>query len=226
MARPPLKCIHREKRRKWAENNMKVNFENVLFTDECRATLDGPDGWSRGWYDAQLPPPQRLRRQQGGGGIMFWASIINNEMVGPFRVKDGVKITAETYTAFLKEFLLPWYKKKSLSFRKKLILMHDNAPSHAARLTLGFLNKSLVKNATVMEWPPYSPDLDPIENMWSIIKRKVYASGKQFSSKDELWNVIKGAAKDISADEISKLTSSMDRRLIAVVANHGAYIKY
>ena len=84
MARPPLKCIHHEKRLKWAENNMKVNFEKVIFTDECRATLDGPDGWSRGWYDAQLPPPQRLRRQQGGGGIMFWAGIINNEMVGPF----------------------------------------------------------------------------------------------------------------------------------------------
>ena len=210
MARPPLKCIHREKRLKWAENNMKVNFENVIFMNECRATLDGPDGWSRGRYDAQLPPPRRLRRQQGGGGIMFWAGIINNEMVGPFRVKDRVKITAETYTAFLKEFLLPWYKKKSLSFRKKLIFMHNNAPSHAARLTLGFLNKLLVKNATIIEWPPYSPDLNPIENIWSIIKCNIYANGKQFSSKDELWNVIKGAAKDISADEISKLTSSMD----------------
>ena len=42
---------------------MKVNFENVIFKDECRATmdvLDGPDGWSRGWCDAQLPSPQRL----------------------------------------------------------------------------------------------------------------------------------------------------------------------
>ena len=107
-----------------------------------------------------------------------------------------------------------------------MIFMHDNAPSHAARLTMGFLKKSLVKNATIMEWLPYSPDLNLIENMWSIIKRKVYANGKQFSSKDELWNVIKSAAKDISTDEISKLTSSMDQRLIAVVANHGAYIKY
>ena len=71
-----------------------------------------------------------------------------------------------------------------------------------------------------------SPDLNPNGNMWSIIKRKVYANGKQFSSKDELWNVIKDAAKEISADEISKLTSSIDRRLIAVVANHDAYIKY
>ena len=147
-------------------------------------------------------------------------------MVGPFRVKDGVKITAETYTAFLKECLLPWYKKKSLSFRKKIIFMHDNSPSHAACLTVGFLKKLLVKNATVMEWPPYSPDLNLIDNMWSIIKHKVYANGKQFSSKNELWNAIQSAANDISADEISKLTSSMDRRLIAVVAHHGAYIKY
>ncbi len=105
MGSPPLKCIHREKRRKWAENNNKVNFENVIFTNECRATLYGPDSWNRGCYDTQSPP-QRLRRQQGGG-VVYWAGIMNSEMVGPFIVTDGVKITAETYTAFLKEFLLP-----------------------------------------------------------------------------------------------------------------------
>ena len=60
LSRPPLKSVYREKRLKWAENNMKVNFENVIFTNECRATLDGLDGWSRGWYDAQFPSPQRL----------------------------------------------------------------------------------------------------------------------------------------------------------------------
>ncbi len=49
---------------------------------------------------------------------------------------------------------------------------------------------------------------------------------QQFSSKDELWNVIQAAAKDISADEVSKRPSSMDRRLIAVIANQCAYIKY
>ena len=135
MGSPPLKCVHLEKRLKSAESghNMKGNFENVIFTEECRVTLDDPDGFSRGWYDTQSPPPRRLPRQQVSGGIMYWAEIINNE--GPFRVEDGLKIIAETYTAFFKDFLLPWYKK-SLSFRKKMILMHDNAPSHAARLTL------------------------------------------------------------------------------------------
>ena len=226
VVRPPLRKVHRENRIKWAEKYMKVNFGKVLFTDECRATLDGPDGWRRGWYDMQASPPQRVRRQQGGGGVIIWAGIIDDEVVGPFRVKDGVKMTAEMYVSFLKEFLQPWYKKKSVSFRRNMIFMQDNAPSHAARFTTDFLKKFLVKSAQIMEWPACSPDLNPIENLWSVIKRKIYAGGKQFGSKDELWNAIQVAVKEISADDVKKLTSSVDRRLLSVVANHGAYIKY
>ncbi len=47
--RPPLNNVHKQKRLQWAHTNMKTNFQTVLFTDECRATLDGPDGWSSGW---------------------------------------------------------------------------------------------------------------------------------------------------------------------------------
>ena len=129
LVRPPLKQVHREKRLEWAKTYLKQNFEFVLFTDECRATLDGPDGWRRGWCDTKALCPQRIRRQQGGGGVMFWAAIIHDELVGPFRVKDGVKMTATTYIAFLREHWLPWYKKKSLAFRNKMVFMQDNAPS-------------------------------------------------------------------------------------------------
>ena len=53
---------------------MKVNFQTVLFTDECRGTLDGPDGWSRGWLVNGMTRPPR-RWQQGGGCVMFWAAL-------------------------------------------------------------------------------------------------------------------------------------------------------
>ena len=69
---------------------------------------------------------------------MFWAAIIGNKLVGPFRVADGVKMTAKLYIDFIKEHLVPWHKKKNLSFRKKMVFMHDNAPSHAARLSTEF----------------------------------------------------------------------------------------
>ena len=132
---PPLKDVHKKKRMDWAKNNIKVNFQSVLFNDKCRATLDGPDGWRRGWNCKEGPRLERIRRHQVGGGVMFWATIIGNKMFGPFRVSDGVKMTAKVYMDFLKKHLVPWYTKKKLAFRKKMVFMHDNAPSHAARLT-------------------------------------------------------------------------------------------
>ena len=39
---------------------------------------------------------------------MIWASIIGDELVGPFRVPDGLKLTAATYCEFLKTALEPW----------------------------------------------------------------------------------------------------------------------
>ena len=195
---------------------MKVNFQTVLFTDECRATLDGPDGWTRGWFCKEGPRPHRIRRQQGSGGMMFWAAIIGNELVGPFRVADGVKMSAKLYIDFIKEHLVPWHKK-NLSFRKRMVFMHDNGPSHAARLTTEYLQSVFARHVKIMQWPACSPDLNPIENLWSILKRKLYSGGRQYTSKDDLWNAVLTAAKDISSDDIESLTSSMYQRLFSLI---------
>ena len=78
-----------------------------------------------GWLLHGITPQSKIRRQQGGGGVMIWAGIINNHIVGPFRVPDGVKMCAESYVDFLKKNFPPWYKKQPLLARKR---MHDNAP--------------------------------------------------------------------------------------------------
>ena len=65
--------------------------------------MDHADGWARGWYDTKAVCPQRIRRHQEGSRVMFWAAIIHDKLVGPFRVKDNVKMKAPTYIAFLKE---------------------------------------------------------------------------------------------------------------------------
>ena len=109
---PPLTSRHKTKRVEWARNYMKVDFQTVLFTDECRATLDGPDGWSRGWLVNGMTRPSRGRRQQGGGSVMFWAALIGRDVVGPFRVPDGLKMNAQSYTKFLQDNFIPWYRKR------------------------------------------------------------------------------------------------------------------
>ena len=186
--RAPLKGIHKKKRMDWAKNNMKVNSQSVLFTDECRATLDGPDRWMRGWYCKESPRPERIRREQCRGGVMVWAAIIGNELVGPFSVSDGVKMTVKVYMDLLKKHLFPWYKEKKSPFRKNMVFMCDNTPFHAARLTTEYLNSVFARHGKIMQWPACST-FSPAEDS---------TPPRMITDRD----VILTAAKDISSYEI------------------------
>ena len=76
-----------------------------------------------------------------------------------------------------------------------------------------------------MTWPPSSPDLNPIENLWGIIKADVYRGNKQFTHKNDLWNSIVDSCRKIEPETIKRLTMSMDERIIKVLKSNGDYIK-
>ena len=75
-----------------------------------------------------------------------------------------------------------------------------------------------------MLWPACSPDLNPIENFWSM--RKICEDGKQYSSKNCLWEAIQSCAAAVDKDTINTLTGSMNNRLIKVMGAKGGYIHY
>ena len=163
---------------------MKVNFSKVLFTDESRATLDGLVGWVINRWDCH----QRLRCQQEGGSIITWTSIIEGIMVGLWKVPDSMKITADAYIVFLKEHLEFWKKKtQRITFRKTTVFMQDNVPPYATHKAMEYQQKLDFCGPQKTNWPANSPDLNPIEKLWSILKRHVYENGRQFRIKDDLW---------------------------------------
>ena len=104
--------------------------------------------------------------------------------------------------------------------------MHDNATSHASRYTTVGLIKWGIKDNKLMKWPPYSPDLNPVENLWLIVKEEVYVCRKQHNSREELWNAVNNAANNVSKDIIRNLTSLVDKRLLSLVQKNGGYIKH
>jgi len=66
------------------------------------------------------------------------------------------------YPLKIKEYLLPLHKKKKYKYQQ------DNAPCHTSFKLLSFFSKHKIE---VMYWPPNSPDLNPIENIWNLTKK-------------------------------------------------------
>ncbi|KAG3113484.1 hypothetical protein PI125_g7294 [Phytophthora idaei] len=77
-----------------------------------------------------------------------------------------------------------------------------------------------------MEWPAKSPDLNPIENMWGVLARAVYANGRQFETRRSFISTIKRCWAEITTAYMQNLLNSMPKRCVAVLELQGAKKKY
>ena len=84
---------------------------------------------------------------------------------GPLVEVKG-KNTAESYIETLKTYLLPEIQLAE----GPVLFQQDNARIHKTRAVMSFLEKNRIET---FEWPPQSPDLSPIENIWNAMKMKL-----------------------------------------------------
>ena len=82
------------------------------------------------------------------------------------------------------DFMIP--SAEDLYGDADLIFQQDLAPAHTARSTKTWFDAHAI---TVLDWPANSPDLNPIENLWGILKRKM--RGTRPNNKEELTASIK-----------------------------------
>ncbi|GBM47376.1 Transposable element Tc3 transposase [Araneus ventricosus] len=95
---------------------------------------------------------------------------------------------------------------------------HDNAPIHTSIAMNIYLNS---KSVTVLEWPPVSPELNPIENVWCIMSRKVYEKGGQFYSVNGLKRAIESAWYNFELEILQTLIMSLEKHVYDDILNNG-----
>ncbi|XP_072006292.1 uncharacterized protein [Engystomops pustulosus] len=71
-----------------------------------------------------------------------------------------------------------------------------------------------ITGENLMVWPQSSPEFNPIGNLWSIIKQKIYEGGRPITSTQQLSEAILTSCKEIPTETLQKLTSSMDARIV------------
>jgi len=103
------------------------------------------------------------------------------------------------------------------------IFQQDGAPIHKSNSTLSFLEQKKVR---LLDWPSRSPDLNPMENLWSELSRRVYAHGRQYRSKVELEAAIHAEWANIPLSTLRNLTNSMKNRIFEVIMAQGGYTSY
>ena len=93
--------------------------------------------------------------------------------------------------------------------------------THNAKSTTSWFARNSIP---VLDWPANLPDLNPIENLWGIVKRKMRNTRPH--NTDELKSAIKSTWASITPQECHRLIMSMPRRIDAVIRARGGPTKY
>lgn len=196
----------------------QVSLLQIIWTDEKKFNLDGCDGNKSYWHDIRKDRQFLSRRNFGGGGVMVWASFTSTGRVKLAFVPKKMK--SKGYQFVLRRCLLPFFRRNR---NKNFILMQDNAPIHASQSTQSWLQR---KNIPLLEWPPNSPDLNPLENIWGIMVRRIYEGNRQYSNICELKKAIVHAWHSIDQKIIDNLVLSMDNRIFQATQRNGGPTDY
>ena len=103
--------------------------------------------------------------------------------------------------------------------RMDYTFQQDNGAIHVSRQTKAWLD---AHHISMLEWPACSPHLNPIENLWGIVVRHVYADNRHFDSCNDLKATIKATWATIDRQTLTNLIQSVPNWIFEVIQRSGA----
>lgn len=221
--KPLVNKPNRTKRIRYAKTMMEKPFsywKNVLWSDESKFNLFGSDGKIMVWrskteeFSPQCIVPT-IKHQ--GGSVMVWGCF-SRDGVGNLHFIEGT-MDRFVYREILQKNLIQSAKKLGLG--RKVVFQHDNDPKHTAAVIKDWLKNEHIE---VLKWPPFSPDLNPIEHLWDELERRM--KKHQPTNKDELKRYLLQEWLAIGRDVTEKLVDSVPNRLYECLKMNGYPTRY
>lgn len=223
--KPLLSEINIKKRLEFAKKYRYESIEfwkKVIFIDEIKFNIYHSDGKQQRVWRKQNEALKRKNIapsvKHGGGNVMVWGAVGYHGVVNMEFIQETMN--QHIYINILKRNLAESARKNQCE--RDFYFYQDNDPKHKAWNTKMWL---LYNCPHVIETPPQSPDLSPIEHLWEHLDRKVRIN-QTVSNKSTLMNAISTEWERIDPDVTMKLVESMPRRLEAVIKAKGHHTKY
>jgi len=218
-----------KKRYAWAKtlrNWTEEDWKRVVFSDESIIQCKSAGSrYVRRRVGEQFHPDCVTQRVKHPTQVMVW-SVISFYGTGRLYIVEGT-MKQEQYRKVIENRLLPqlrdWALKKGQQGTGDFIFMHDGAPCHKAKAVTEYLR---VNDVQVLEWPGNSPDMNPIENIWGILKAEM--SKKTITTRTQLVEelIAVWVRDEKFSSKCEALVQSMPARIQALLKAKGSFTKY
>ena len=224
--KPFLSKKHRKQRLDFAQKyaNWTVeDFKRVIWSDETKINRLGSDGLKWTWRKPQHAIQDYHVQgtfKHGGGSLMFWGCMTWNGAGQACKIEGTLDSTL--YCEILSDNLLGTADYFQMD-RDYFVFQQDNDPKHTSRLAKDWFNQNRVN---LMDWPPQSPDMNPIEHLWHALKQRLQTYPEPPKGIHELWERLQDEWLKIPVETCQNLISSMLSRIQTLLKAKGGYTKY
>jgi hypothetical protein len=213
--------VNQIKRVKWCKEHLhwtSDDWNKVLFSDESPFVIRF-NGKKRVWrrHNERYHAKAMKGSFKHDSKINVWGCFCGHG-VGQLHRIHGI-MDSKVYIKILDNVMMP--SKTKLFKRKPYFFQQDNDPKHKSKLTM----EHMVDWAIPFHaWPPQSPDLNPIENLWSILDQK--CRNRKPRDADILFNMLEEAWNALDVTILGNLVESMHERLLTVIEAKGLPTHY